>query len=392
MTPTLDAPRLTVMNVIEEGRYGGPQQRIAGVAARLQADHGIDTVVVLPAAGSDRFQQALKAAGVDSRVLRLHRLTRELVHLAGYILFFIPEVRAIRSAIRAVRPDVVHCNGSWQVKGMIAAWLTGTRRVWHLNDTFMPAMVRPLFRVVYRVCPPDGVVASSRRTLRYYFNNARRDKPRATWVIPPPVDTARFDPALDVACPYPDDGFEGVRVLSVGNVNPVKDHELFIRLAHELNVRGRGARLRFYVAGTIFENQRPYYDSLQALAARLQVDNLLFLGARQDVPALMRHADIFVCTSKHESGPTVVCEALSMTKPVLSTDVGDVRELFEEHRCGLVAGSREPQELANLLERLIDRQDEAAAMAENGRATATLMDIHHAAAQHAACYRELAGC
>jgi len=383
--------RLTVVNIVEEGRYGGPQQRIAGVAVRLQADHGIDTVVVLPAAGSDRFQRVLNAAGVQSRVIQLHRLTREILHLAGYLFFFVSEVRALRSVIRSVRPDVVHCNGSWQVKGMIAAWLAGVRRVWHLNDTFMPAMVRPLFRVVYRLCPPDGVVASSRRTLQYYFAG-RRSQPLATWVIPPPVDTARFDPALDVPCPYPDEGFDGMRVLSVGNINPVKDHELFIRLAHELNARGRGARLRFYVAGTIFDNQRPYYETLQALAARLHVDNLLFLGSRQDVPALMRHADIFVCTSKHESGPMVVCEALSMAKPVLSTDVGDVRELFEEHRCGLVAAGREPQELADLLERLIDPSGEAAAMVENGRATATLMDIHHAAAQHAACYRELAGC
>ncbi len=392
MTPVdTDARRLTVINIVEEGRYGGPQQRIAGVAARLQADHDIDTVVVLPAAGSDRFQQVLRVAGVQSRVIQLHRLTKEARHLAGYLFFFVSEVRAIRSVIRSVRPDVVHCNGSWQVKGMIAAWLAGVPRVWHLNDTFMPAMVRPLFRVVYKVCPPDGVVASSRRTLQYYFEGPRRQPP-ATWVIAPPVDTARFDPALDVPCPYPDAAFEGVRVLSVGNVNPVKDHELFIRLAHELNVRGRGARLRFYVAGTIFENQRPYYEKLQALAAQLHVENLQFLGARQDVPALMRHADIFVCTSKHESGPTVVCEALSMEKPVLSTDVGDVRELFEEHRCGLVASSREPQELADLLERLIDPSGEAAALAANGRAAATLMDIHHAAAQHAACYRELAGC
>ena len=391
MTPVdKDTRRLTVINIVEEGRYGGPQQRITGVAARLQADHGIDTVVVHPAAGSDRFQEALRVAGVQSRVIQLHRLTREVPHLAGYLFSFVSEVRAIRSVIRAVRPDVVHCNGSWQVKGMIAAWFAGVRRVWHLNDTFMPAMVRPLFRVVYTMWPPDGVVASSRRTLQYYFG--RRSQPLATWVIAPPVDTARFDPALDVPCPYPDAGFEGMRVLSVGNVNPVKDHELFIRLAHELSVRGRGARLRFYVAGTIFENQRPYYEKLQALAARLHVENLLFLGARQDVPALMRHADVFVCTSKHESGPMVVFEALSMAKPVLSTDVGDVRELFEEHRCGLVASTREPQELAALLERLIDRPDEARALAANGRATATLMDIHHAAAQHAACYRELAGC
>ena len=213
-----------------------------------------------------------------------------------------------------------------------------------------------------------------------------------TRVIPPIVDTARFDAAREWPCPYPADGFDGMRILSVSNVNPVKDHGLLVRVAHEMNVRGRGAQCRFYVAGTIFENHRAYYEGLRTLAAQLGVDNVVFLGAREDVPALLRHAHVFMCTSKHESGPMVVWEALSMGLPVLSTDVGDVRELFEAHRCGLVAGGREPRELADLLERLIDRPDEAAAMAGNGRETAMLLDVHHAAAQHAACYRELAAC
>lgn len=381
--------RLTVLNITEEGRYGGPQQRISEVAAILQADYGVDTVVLLPTTDSERFQRELSASGIQSRAIRLHRLTRDLPHLARYVCLFVPEVRAIRSAIRSIKPDVVHCNGSWQVKGMIAAWLGGTRRVWHLNDTFMPAMVRPLFRMVYWMCPPDGVVASSRRTLRYYFDNGRRSSAR-TWVIAPPVDIARFDPRQECPCPYPDDGFSGSRVLVVGNVNPVKDHGLVIRLAHEMNARGRGDRFRFYVAGSIFENQQAYYKSLLALASELSVGNVMFLGVRQDVPALLRHAHVFVCTSQHETGPMVVWEALSMEKPVLSTDVGDVRELFEAYRCGIVADSRDPRELADLLGGLVDQPEETAAMARRGRAAAALLDVHHAAASHAACYRELA--
>jgi glycosyltransferase involved in cell wall biosynthesis len=384
--------RLRVFNITEEGRYGGPQQRIAEVAGRLRADHAIDTVVLMPSAGSERFQQALRAAGVEWRALRLHRLTKHAAHLAGYVLFFVPEVLALRSIMRAARPDLVHCNGSWQVKGMIAAHLAGVRRVWHMNDSFMPAMVRPMFDLVYRLCPPDGLVLSSRRTRRYYFEDGRRRQPAVACVIPPPVDTARFDPSRHHPSPYPDDGFEGIRVLTVGNVNAVKDHGLLIRMAHEMNARGRGTRVRFYVAGTVFDNQRAFYEGLLGLAANLGVQNVEFLGAREDVPALMRHAHVFVCTSLHETGPMVVWEALSMALPVLSTDVGDVRELFEAHRCGLVAGSREPAELADLLERITDRPDETAAMASRGRAAAALLDVDHAAARHAACYREVAGC
>ena len=211
-------------------------------------------------------------------------------------------------------------------------------------------------------------------------------------MIAPPVDTARFDPARDFPCPYPDGDFDGMRVLSIGNVVPVKDHELLIRLAHEMGARGREERLRFYVAGTVLDNHRAYYERLRGLAARLGVESVTFLGARQDVPALLRHADIFICTSQHETGPMALWEALSMAKPAVSTDVGDVRELFDAHRCGLVADSRDPRELADLLERLIDRPDEAAVMAHNGRVAAELLDVRHAAAKHAACYREVTGC
>lgn len=383
---------LTVLNITEEGRYGGPQQRIAEVAARLRSDHGIDTVVLLPDSDSDRFQRVLQAAGVQSRAIPMHRLTKDIPHLARYLLHFFSEVRAIRSVIRSVRPDVVHCNSSYQVKGMIAARLAGVPRLWHLNDTFMPALLRPLFDVVYRLCPPDGVVSSSRRTVRYYFDGGRRRQPAIMKLIPPIVDTTRFDPARDWPNPYPADGFDGVRVLSVSNVNPVKDHELLIRLAHEMNTRGRAAACRFYVAGTILDNHRAYYERLRALAAGLRADNVIFLGTRDDVPALLKHADVFVCTSRHESGPMVVWEALSMATPVLSTDVGDVREIFEAHGCGLVAHGRDPGELADLLERLIDRSDDAAVMARNGRMAAALLDVRHAAERHAECYRELTRC
>lgn len=384
--------RLTVLNIVEDGRYGGPLQRIAEVGATLRSDYGVETVVLLPAAGSERFRDVLGRAGIAWRAIPLHRLTKEAWHLVSYALLFVPEVLAIRSVIRSVKPDVVHCNGSWQVKGVVAAWMAGIPRVWHMNDSFMPALVHAFFDVVYRVCPPTAVVSSCRRTVRYYFGDGRRPPPSKIWVIPPPVDTDRFDPARDYPNPYPDPAFEGTRILSVGNVVPVKDYELLIRLAHEMNARGRGAGLRFYVAGTVLENHRTYYEWLRAVSTQLSVENVVFLGAREDVPAFVRHAHVFICTSQSEAGPMALWEALSMGKPALSTDVGDVRELFEEHRCGLVANGRDPRELADLLERLITRTEEAAEMGRNGRMAAEQLDVGHAAAKHAECYREVVGC
>ncbi len=122
----------------------------------------------------------------------------------------------------------------------------------------------------------------------------------------------------------------------------------FVRVAHEMNVRGRGARCRFYVAGTIFENHRAYYEGLCALAARLDVDNVALPrreGGRAGASATRARLRLHV--EARDRARWLSGKRCRWAMPVLSTDVGDVRELFEAHRCGLVAGGREPRELAD---------------------------------------------
>lgn len=65
-----------VANIIEEGRLGGPQIRIAEVARRLK-EHGIETTFVYPKYQSDLFKQNLDAYGIRNIRLPLHRLTKD---------------------------------------------------------------------------------------------------------------------------------------------------------------------------------------------------------------------------------------------------------------------------------------------------------------------------
>lgn len=65
-----------------------------------------------------------------------------------------------------------------------------------------------------------------------------------------------------------------------------------------------------------------------------------------DAPWHMAAADLVVLTSKHESGPLVVKEALACGVPVVAVDVGDVRETLEGlDACAVVP--RDPRAIAN---------------------------------------------
>ena len=96
--------------------------------------------------------------------------------------------------------------------------------------------------------------------------------------------------------------------------------------------------------------------------ALLQDDNVELLElkgySREEVTLLMCAADAFLMTSFTEGSPQVIKEAMACGCPIVSTDVGDVRERMEGVEGCYVANTRNPEELAELLKK---------AMAFNGK-------------------------
>ena len=70
---------------------------------------------------------------------------------------------------------------------------------------------------------------------------------------------------------------------------------------------------------------------------------------REEVTLLMCAADAFLLTSHTEGSPQVVKEALACGCPIVSVDVGDVRERVGGVDGCFVSDSRNPEDLANLL-------------------------------------------
>ncbi len=75
---------------------------------------------------------------------------------------------------------------------------------------------------------------------------------------------------------------------------------------------------------------------------------------RATVNLLMCAADCLLLTSRQEGSPQVIKEAMACGCPIVSTDVGDVRERLEGIDGCAVSNSRNPHELATLLRRVLD--------------------------------------
>ena len=96
----------------------------------------------------------------------------------------------------------------------------------------------------------------------------------------------------------------------------------------------------------------PLAKDAVALLKEGQTELLELKGyTREEVTLLMCAADAFLLTSLMEGSPQVIKEALACGCPVVSVDVGDVRERTTGVEGCYVANTRDPEELADLLQK-----------------------------------------
>jgi glycosyltransferase involved in cell wall biosynthesis len=92
---------------------------------------------------------------------------------------------------------------------------------------------------------------------------------------------------------------------------------------------------------------------LRAQAAHLNLNaNIIFLGSRDDVPAILAASDIGVLCSHEEGFSNAVLEAMAAGLPMAVTDVGGNAEAVVDGETGFVVPPRDSKALAEVITRL----------------------------------------
>ena len=136
-------------------------------------------------------------------------------------------------------------------------------------------------------------------------------------------------------------------LIHVANLRPVKDQHTLLRAARLLHEEGVAFEL--WLVGT-----GPLEASLkQTVAEHGLTGSIHFLGERQDIPFLLKAADIKLLTSRSEGLPGAIMEAMAAGLPVVATAVGGVAELVVDGETGFLVPAGDHQKLASRLQQLI---------------------------------------
>lgn len=141
--------------------------------------------------------------------------------------------------------------------------------------------------------------------------------------------------------------------------NPCKNHSLLLEALHIL----------------IFKKKKPLlmmlagYGPLQASVEQLVKDlnlqnNVFFLGAIEDIPALLYHSDFHVLPSYYENFSLANLEASCMKKPVICAREVNSARLIKDQETGLLFKSNDKNDLVEKIEYLLDHPEIRISMGE----------------------------
>jgi len=139
----------------------------------------------------------------------------------------------------------------------------------------------------------------------------------------------------------------------------------------------------------------PMAPALREQARRLGLeDKVVFLGRVEDeaLPAYYHAARVFVLPAceRSEAFGLVQLEALASGVPIVSTELGTGTSYVNSHgESGFVVPPRDPQALAEAINRLIEDEALHARLAEGARRRAALFEAERMIAQIEALYREV---
>jgi glycosyltransferase involved in cell wall biosynthesis len=260
--------------------------------------------------------------------------------------------RRLNAAIAATMPDVVHAHSS--KAGAVA-------RLVHVAHPRLPVVYTPhgyafagyfereAERTVYRaierslsalggrilcVCEAEARLArrvARRRQIRVVHNGIARPAGRPV-IDPAMARLARRGPVIG----------------TLTQLRPGKGIETLLDALPRVQAVHSDAQLAIWGDGTELE-------TLRRRAVRLGIDaSVHFLGPTTDPLSIIVGTQVFAMPSLAESFPYVMLEAMSMGRPIVSTDVGGVGEAITSGEHGLLVAPADSEALGEALVTLLD--------------------------------------
>ena len=354
---------MRVLYVIDALGEGGTESSLADLLQPL-ADRGVQSsIAILKSRGEEGVEQSLSRRGVDVRVLPPGRL--------------LGQVRALRSMIREVRPDLVHSMlFASDLRARIVRARGGPPLVNSIvNTNYVPErLVNPKLSARKLAAVRLVDKATARFVDQFHaVSQPVADHAAASLDVPSSkitvIERGRDDRSLGKRS-------EERHATAREALGLTTDSFVIANLARHEHQKGIDTLLRATACMSDLDvvvvqagRDGRATTELTTLHALLELgDRFRFLGHRKDVGDILAAADVFAFPSRYEGMPGAVIEALALSLPVVASDIGTVTSILDVNENALVFPVDDAATLADRCRELSLDSERRGAMGRRSRA------------------------
>lgn len=332
--------KIKVIHIIETLNMGGMEKIVCMFCSWLNKDKFEVEVWALAEGGV--LESRAKERGVKFRVMGLKSYHNPL------------NVIKLASELRKARVDIIHAHGYFCTTFARSAGLLASVPVMiaHLHTTFhsLGPVNRAIDRFLNRFT--DRIICVSDAVRDSFFKMGYGERDKFT-VIYNGIEEFKYTPVPVET--------KDKLLFNAASLYPHKGHMALLTVFKAAKERVPGLRLQIAGEGPLLEELR---QACQELGIESCVE---LLGERNDVPALLSHAALFVFPALREGLSLACVEAMASGVPVVAFDAGGLKEVIVDGETGLLCPIGDTAAMCEAVISLIDSPETRSAMGRMAR-------------------------
>lgn len=330
--------KIKVVRIINRFNLGGPTFNATFLTRFLSDEFETTLIGGVPDKGETNSLHILKEYGIKPIVLP--EMSRAINISQEYRAY-----KKIKKILKEIQPDIVHTHASKAgLLGRMAAFSLRTPVVvhtfhGHVFHSYFGKFKTTFFKQIerYLAKKSTGIIAISalqKHELADVHKIVNQEKIK---VIPLGFDLQKFQEeriekreAVRAQYKLSDDE---VAITIIGRLAPIKDHDYFLNVIEEV-LKQTPQEIKVFIVGD--GSEKNHIEDRVNKLNEAYPNRIMMTSWILDIATFIQGMDIVCLTSKNEGTPVSLIEAQAAGVPVISTDVGGVRDAMEDGKSGFV--------------------------------------------------------
>lgn len=319
---------MKIAYVIPNLQYGGAQTMLSRLV------HGIDM---------KRFEIAVfvRDDDVENELVNLFEMNRVEIHILGIndtgtkgrsLAYKIRSYITFRKALDSFQPDIVHSHLEMFYSYMYCIFKK--RPLVQTVHSSPERIVNLKIKIFTKLLGKNLMYIGCSEYVKDRLKNILTNTKEQITVIYNPIILSEYQ-----LCKKKSEGT--FTYLHIARLTKIKNQKLLLDAFKLVYTDNPDSKLVIVGDG----EQR---DMLKKYVYDLQIEtNVFFLGKRDDIPYILREADVYVLSSESECCPMTILEAMAVGVPIVSTNVGGIKEIVKD--AGILVETGKAKELAKAM-------------------------------------------